>query len=271
MITRMILTFGLICLLTFSLGLCAYADLVCYLSFDEGSGKVAKDLSKKGNDGQLFNNPKWVDGKDGKALQFSSSPAPGSYVEAPKMGAIGKGSFTAMAWYKIEAKAMDASKIILCTGSCCWNEAGFYICLRPGGRITFEMTDTHGGGGTAVNFDGMNTSDGQWHHIAGVYEFAKKGTLYVDGKKSGDDANMAAYKDGIASQRPLRIAEYFWQEADVPGLNFDGVIDEVAVFDTVLTEKEIVAAMELESLLPYKAVNPADKLTATWGSIKMGR
>jgi len=264
----MILTFGLICLLTFSLGICAYADLVGYWPFDEGSGKVIKDLSGKGNDGQLFNNPKWVDGKDEKALQFSSDRSPGSYADIPKMGAIGKGSFTAMAWYKIEAKAMDTSKLILCTGSCCWNEAGFYLCLRPGGGITFEMTDTHNAGGTAVNFN-MNTSDGEWHHIAGVYEFAKKGTLYVDGKKSGDDADMSAYKDGIASDRPLRIAEYFWQEAD--RLNFDGVIDEVAVFDEVLTEKEIVAAMELESLLPYKAVNPADNLTATWGSIKMGR
>ena len=38
--------------------------------FDEGSGKTARDSSGKGNDGELMNNPKWVSGKFGKALEF---------------------------------------------------------------------------------------------------------------------------------------------------------------------------------------------------------
>lgn len=268
--TQIVLTFGLISLFIISLGICASADLVCYLPFDEGSGKGAKDLSGKGNNGQLISDPKWVDGKDGTALQFSSDSKPnGSWVEIPDMGAIGKGSFTVMAWYKIEAQeAADHWKMIMSTGSCCWNQSGFYLCVRPGGQITFEMTETHNTGGKAVNFN-SNTLDGQWHHIAGVYQLAQKGSLYVDGKKSGDDADMSGWKDGVASDRPLRIGEYFWEEG-ARG-NFDGVIDEVALFDEVLTEAEIVAAMELESLLPYKAVNSADKLTATWGSIKVGR
>jgi len=260
--TQIVLTFGLICLLIISLGMYASADLAGYWSFDEGSGKVTKDLSGKGNNGELFNDPKWVDGKDGKALQFSSDPAPGSYVEIPNMGAIGKGSFTAMAWYKIENAAMDTSKLILCTGSCCWNEAGFYICLRPGGQITFELTETNGTGGTAINLDGVNTLDGKWHHIAGVYLFGTKASLYVDGT-FGADVDMSAYKDGVASDRPLRIGEYFWQEDT--RLNFDGVIDEVALFDTALTEAEIAVAMQ--SIVPA-AVRPAGKLAATWGCIK---
>ena len=28
--------------------------------FDDGKGKVAKDISKEGNDGELVKNPKWV-------------------------------------------------------------------------------------------------------------------------------------------------------------------------------------------------------------------
>jgi len=261
--TQIILTFGL-CLLIISLGVYAYADLAGYWPLDEGTGKVTKDISSKGHHGELFNNPKWVDGEDGKALQFSSDPSPGSYVDVPEMGAIGAGSFTAMAWYKIEAKAMDNSKIIINTGSCCWNNAGFYICVRPGGRITFELTETHNTGGKAINLDGVNTLDGQWHHVAGVYQFAKKASLYVDGKFYLD-IDMSQWKDGVASDRPLRIGEYFWSLAE--RLNFDGVIDEVALFNEVLTETEIQAAMEFIS---SKAVTPANKLTATWSSIKVG-
>jgi hypothetical protein len=39
--------------------------------FDEGKGKVAKDLSKEGNDGELVKNPTWVKGKFGQALEFN--------------------------------------------------------------------------------------------------------------------------------------------------------------------------------------------------------
>jgi hypothetical protein len=40
--------------------------------FDEGKGDIAKDSSENGNDGELMNDPKWVDGKKkpSKALEF---------------------------------------------------------------------------------------------------------------------------------------------------------------------------------------------------------
>ena len=46
--------------------------------FDEGSGNVAKDSSGNKNDGKLVENPKWVNGKFGKALEFDGA---GSYVD----------------------------------------------------------------------------------------------------------------------------------------------------------------------------------------------
>ena len=58
------------------------------------------------------------------------------------------------------------------------------------------------------------------------------------------------------------MAEYFWS-LDA-ALNFGGVIDEVKVYDAALSQAEIVEAMEVV----IAAVRPADKLTATWGSIK---
>lgn len=48
--------------------------------FDEGQGKVAKDSSGNGLDGELISGPKWVDGKFGKALEFDGKA---SYVKIP--------------------------------------------------------------------------------------------------------------------------------------------------------------------------------------------
>ena len=44
--------------------------LAGYWSFNEGEGKIIKDLSGNNNDGALVNSPTWVDGKIGKALSF---------------------------------------------------------------------------------------------------------------------------------------------------------------------------------------------------------
>ena len=48
-------------------------SLVLYLSFDEGKGGDAADGSVHGHDGELIQNPTWVDGQFGKALEFDGT------------------------------------------------------------------------------------------------------------------------------------------------------------------------------------------------------
>ncbi len=47
--------------------------LIAHWSFNEGFGFTANDSSGNGNTGTLVNGPAWVDGKLGKALDFSGS------------------------------------------------------------------------------------------------------------------------------------------------------------------------------------------------------
>ena len=47
---------------------------------------------------------------------------------------------------------------------------------------------------------------------------------------------------------------------------FEGIIDDVAIYNRALTEKEIRTDME-EGVLPL-AVHPTEKLATTWGRIK---
>ena len=56
------------------------AELVLYLSFDEGKGDTAKDLSRHENDGTLHK-AKWTKGKYGNAVELSGDA--GGWVEVP--------------------------------------------------------------------------------------------------------------------------------------------------------------------------------------------
>ena len=49
--------------------------------FDENSGQIATDASGKGNNGKLVNQPKWIKGQFGSALQFDGN----NYVDCGKV------------------------------------------------------------------------------------------------------------------------------------------------------------------------------------------
>lgn len=70
-------------ILPLNLASLAYSDLkdglVLYLPFDEGSGKVVRDLSGKNHDGTI-NGAQWTNGKFGKALSFNGKD---NFVEVP--------------------------------------------------------------------------------------------------------------------------------------------------------------------------------------------
>ena len=73
-----ILAILLMFLVAFS-GLTAEKGLLVYLPFDEGTGKVAEDVSGLGNNGKITD-AEWTNGKFGKALSFNGKSA---YVEIP--------------------------------------------------------------------------------------------------------------------------------------------------------------------------------------------
>lgn len=70
----------LLCILICQKAISQQSDfLVGYWSFDAIDGKMVKDQSGNGNDGNINGDVKVVNGKSGKALEF----APGAYVEIP--------------------------------------------------------------------------------------------------------------------------------------------------------------------------------------------
>ncbi|HGE70796.1 TPA: hypothetical protein ENX78_08175, partial [Candidatus Poribacteria bacterium] len=66
---------------------------------EEGSGKKAIDSSGNKNDGDIIGNPKWVDGKFGKALQFNGST---DYVALPELPEQTNKPLSFVAWINWE-------------------------------------------------------------------------------------------------------------------------------------------------------------------------
>ena len=62
--------------------------------FDETGGKIAKDSSDNGNDGDLVGGAKWVKGKFGNAIELNGKDA---WVTVPEIGPLD--DFTLMKWF----------------------------------------------------------------------------------------------------------------------------------------------------------------------------
>jgi hypothetical protein len=219
--------------------------------FDENTGKVAKDISENGNDGNLMGNPKWVNGKFGKALDFNGST---DYVEVADSKSLDiTGDITIVVWlYKRPAgRGTLLGK---------WKQVGdvwSYVLYDRG----------EGGGGWRLRWadqsqtnleDPYTFPDNEWVHNAATYDGSKM-KVFENGKEIGTiDAN----KKINVTENPVWIGNDGYQQ------HFNGILDEVAIFNVALTVDEIQSIMG-EGLSKTLAVSASGKVALTWGNIKV--
>jgi len=229
--------------------------LVIYLPLDEGQGDTVEDLSQNGNNGELEDGPKWVDGKFGKALEFSE----GNRVHISASDSLNcdilKSEFTLTAWVKptltgdqwqqlwrsIDENDSSPHTLFVNTG-------GFFSWRGRVGGQWAERCVTPGG---MVNAD-------EWTHVAVVGD-KKDFKIYINGEEAGT-APFAELDGGMADFY-LGFDNREWSE------RFSGVIDEFCIFTRALTADEIKAGAE-GTMMQLLSVWPAGKLAATWGYVK---
>lgn len=228
-------------------------SLVLYFSFDKDSGKEVKDSSGLGNDGKVSGDPKWVDGKYGKAVSLNGQS---DWVEVESSDSLNiKGEITLMCWFKSEGwdgagdqwigKGAHASKPS-CYGLMVYQANTLYFMLGDGSsRHDLTTTDL--------------PEPKEWHHIAATYD-GKNMRVYLDGEVLAEKQDQFDFQ--CENQLPLMVGAGVQR----PQYSFLGEIDEVAVFKRALSQDEVRKAMEgIKALL---AVDPSDRLPLTWGSIK---
>jgi hypothetical protein len=214
---------------------------VAFWLFDEASGNIARDNSGHGYDADLKENPVWVDGKFRQALEFQGE----SYLEIRNSGQNlpfgGSAPFTIAAWVKNQGGGTVISKF---NGGII---GAYILAVNGSGIVTFHRE---------VNpwtFTGsMALPDNDFVHLAVTYDGAEM-KIYINGEfDSGQDRGP----QNTDTVTPVLIGARFTN--DVPSEFFNGVLDEVALFNVALTEQQIREIMYGLSFPKASSPNPAD-------------
>jgi hypothetical protein len=231
--------------------------LILYLSFDEGSGNVAKDLSGNGNNGKI-NGATWTDGKVGKALSFNGKD---NFVEVPFKDMFNiNDAITLAAWIKpnfpfdpvwrgiINARKSNYGPYLLQTAASSVGEIGFWI----GGSWVWLQTRT-------------SLTNDFWH-LCGTYDKKEGGNMYLNGKLDMGNTNLVKGAIDPTPDEGIVIGHYY----GLAGRWWDGIIDEVAIYNKALTEDEVNDLYLGKVKQKIASVSSKGKVTTTWGYLKAG-
>lgn len=160
-------------------------------------------------------------------------------------GAMAFKSYTLETWIKFNNPSSDPSFI----GNKNWasgQNTGILWCWNGNGNLRFNFKPA---GGTRRDYD-INVPDpSEWNHIAMVVDRNGFLTAYLNGVQAGTPINIAADSGlSLDGALPMRIGQ---DGTGIYGPKFKGAMDELRVWNKVMTAEEIRANM-------CHKINPAD-------------
>ncbi len=231
--------------------------MILYFSVDEDKGEE-EVLDRSGNDNngilQGAPLPERVPGKSEKALSFEA----GGWLEVPHSDTLSlTDSGTVAAWVNIKASSPTKWRAVISKANTGADAMMNYTLDVRENAPRFYFGD--GIGALYAYDESAKISFDTWHFIAGTFD-GQKVKLFVNG---------AFTKEVVQTLKPRPNKEIFTVGAYSRGASNspNGMIDEVAVYNSALSEDELKELMEdgLEGIL---SVRPLGKLTTTWASIK---
>lgn len=212
--------------------------LQLHLPLNETEGAAAQDVSGNGRDGAVAGTAVWGTGKVGGALQFDG--VDDQVVVTGWKGISGGSSRTISAWIKTSSTADQA---IVAWGKNDTNKKWIFRVQDDNGIVGALRCEVNGG--HIVGH--VNVADGQWHHVAVTLQESEGGVrvneakMYVDG---------ALQRTSSSASAPVQTADAAGGGVDVmigndqQGRRFTGQIDEVRIYDRVLSEDELRAMLD---------------------------
>jgi len=235
-------------------------DIIALWTFDSGNGEDAIDISGNGHDGTFdlgadvgvgkVGSGADIDGEEGQVITIENADDLNvteqlsivAWVKWNEGGVIHGGT---RQWPMIVSKMAINEAYLL------------FLDTGDGGNpnkpsIAFRMK------GPGTLYSEVTVEEETWYHAAGTYD-GESIKIYIDGELSNE---MAASAPIAVTNDVLTIGA----GKDAGGNRFDGVIDEVGIFNRGLTEDEVKQTMAgFDAML---AVEPNDKLAVTWGFLK---
>jgi hypothetical protein len=227
------------------------AGLLGYWSFEEGSGTTTADMSGNGLTGTLSGAtlPAWVTpGAVGSgALDFTPIAAPNSEKvdigNPPSLNLTG--SYLTLSAWAFPRSVSDGGRIVTKGGGS--NNRGWSLGVESTGIWRLQiasgvnaLTSCSTANGTVA----LNT----WTHIAGVYDgVAGTMKLYINGVEA--TTTLSAAVPAFMSN-PVNVGVGIGSRNDGSGITrWNGMLDEVRIYDQALTPNEIMALVPEPSTL----------------------
>jgi len=188
------------------------------------------------NNGTLVGGAGFAPGDVGQAFSFDGT----SYASIPDSSSLDAftTTITIELWLKADQLTANADwKGLVTKGNSSWR-----LMAASSAKTVYWAVD----GASPADMAGTrNVNDGQWHHVAAVYDGARM-FLYVDGTL---DVSQPATGSIAQNNDPVCIgadSKAFVPSCgcNKPGYFFNGLVDEVSIYNRALTTSEIQADYE---------------------------
>ena len=248
------------------------ATLRANWNFDD---ETANDSSEHAVNGTLVGEPEFVDGIVGKALMFDGED---DGIKLPDSNGLNTGgpfmNRTVAAFFKCDDVSITSHKQTI---------------FEEGGRTRGFVINVYDG---QVYVGGWNRAEytwngawpsavidsNQWYHVAFVLRDgtdaveAGKFEMWLNGEMIASEPGGQMYAHGDDTGIAHTNANAVFHDDDGSGTNihyFDGVIDEVIVYNSAFDASDFAEYSDI--IQSATSVEPQDKYTTTWGSLKKQR
>lgn len=170
----------------------------------------------------------------GSAVEFTNASIDVVYEES-----LNPESFTVTAWAKSNAVDGQFHSVITSRNDAFPDLEGFILYQGSNGMWQFWTGPGIGAGGWD-GLEGPAVEEDEWTHLAISYDVdTNEKTLWVNGEEFTDGGGGSGYAPNL-----LKDLHIGGGADDGTQFRWNGSIDDVAIFDTVLTEEEVLAIMQ---------------------------
>src|SRR3989338_4678354 len=236
--------------------------LVGYWSFDGSSmaADTAYDSSGNGNTGTLTNGPARAIGRIGQALSFDGS---NDYVIRDASSPVTAYPVTMCAWFKLNTlPGNNAYRVIVMVGDDA-SSGGvpknlLTLHIAESGTVPFGDNNKiiamdRGASDVATGLAQSSSAAvaNRWYYACGVFESSTRRSLYVDGTLHSTDTTSAGGLTGSAD----RMIAGNWIQTTGDNDPFDGLIDDVRIYNRALSADEIKRLYKMGATTKYNIAN----------------
>ncbi len=221
-------------------------SLLGWWRFNEGSGSTASDSSSAGNNGTLTNfdtSTAWNPGLVGGGLSFDGA---NDFVELGDILNFDSATpFTISAWTNRQSVGADHTIFARADYTDPVLQRGYWFGFSSTDTLNlFLVSDSSTGNRLRIDSTTVFNTPSTPHHVAVTYDgstMASGAKLFVDGTEETVTVVSDALAGTTLNPAPARIGG----SIDTAGMplaslyNFEGIIDDIAVYNRALTVQEI--------------------------------